>query len=183
MCKSLRMGIPGQSSAQAPGAQGASEGVPPAEPVSLLQRDAKGTRPARIIWLDDESKLIRAVSRLLPDYIKEYSLIACGDGNEALEEIARQAPDLLITDYHHPGARLDEILLRLEERPERFPILLVSACAGLQHLQELRALTSTTFTIEFPGDPTCVEALAASIRKHLCFATGPLPDQEQVKPA
>src|ERR1035438_9527359 len=98
----------------------------PLEPISLSRRDAHGVRPARIIWLDNEEALIRCASRLLSEYLKDYRLIPCVNGDDALREIDRQPPDLLVTDYHHPGARLTEMLLRLEERPARFPVLLVS---------------------------------------------------------
>jgi CheY-like chemotaxis protein len=134
----------------------------PLEPVSLSQRDAHGIRPARIIWLDDEEALIRCASRLLPEYLKDYRLIPCVNGDEALHEIARQPPDLLVTDYHHPGARLAEMLFRLEERPARFPILLVSACAGPEDLKHLRS--ASTFTIELLGELDCGTLIPAILK-------------------
>jgi CheY-like chemotaxis protein len=161
-----------QTSRERPGEPGISpnEASLPSEPVSLSRRDAHGwARPAKIIWLDDEEAIHRCGSRLLADYLKDYSLVPCFNGDEALRAIARQPPDLLITDYHHPGARFSEMFLRLEERPERFPVLLVSACAGPEHLKRL--CSSSTFTIELLGQPSC-ETLISAILKHLTSANG-----------
>jgi CheY-like chemotaxis protein len=108
--------------------------------------------------------MIRCGSRLLSEYFKDYNIVPCGNGDEALREIARQAPDLLVTDYHHPGARPVEMLLRLEESPVRFPVLLLSACAGPEQLKDLRA--SSTFVIELLGESNH-EALIPIILKYL----------------
>jgi len=163
-----------ENSRKPPGEQGGSPEVAsvPLEPVSLLRQDSRGTRPARIIWLDDEERLLFHVSRLFACCLKDYNLVPCLNGDEALREIDRHPPDLLLTDYRHPGARLEQILLRLEKSPARFPILLSSASVGPETERGLRS--SCTFTIEFLPKPFDCDHLLATIIKHL-NASNPLP--------
>lgn len=141
------------------------------QPVSLSRRGGDGTRPARIIWLDDEQAMIRAGSRLLAEHFTDYSLVPCFDGDGALREIAHEPPDLLITDYHHPGARLAEILDRIGGAPARFPILVVSACAAYNpgFFQGELLGASPSFTIEVLGEPSC-QHLIPAVLKHLTHA-------------
>lgn len=119
--------------------------------------------------------MIRSGLRLLAQYFGDYSLVPCFDGDAALREIANQPPDLLITDYHHPGARLAEILSRIGEAPARFPILVVSACAainpGLAQAELLGAYPS--FAIDVLGEPIC-QHLIPAVLKHLAPSDGPL---------
>ena len=94
-----------------------------------------------------------------------YTLISCRNGDEALREIMHQPPDLLITDYHHPGVSLETMLLYLSERPARFPILVVSACEKPEDLK--RQFTSFTFTIELLSKPFDWGDFFAAVLKHL----------------
>ncbi len=60
----------------------------------------------------------------------------------------------------------------LEERPARFPVLLVSACAGPEDLKHLRS--ASTFTIELLGDLDS-ETLIPAILKYLTDSKAPPP--------
>jgi hypothetical protein len=51
-------------------------------------------------------------------------------GDEGLRKIARRPPDLLITDYAHPGPRAEEMLHRLLRTRISFPILVASGYLG-----------------------------------------------------
>ena len=144
----------------------------PLESVSLLRQDAHGTRPARIIWLDDEERVVKECSYVFALRLINYTLISCRNGDEALREIMHQPPDLLITDYHHPGASLEAMLLHLSERPARFPILVVSACEKPEDLK--RQFSSFTFTIELLSKPFDWGDFYAAVLKHL-NASNPLP--------
>ena len=115
--------------------------------------------------------MIRAGSRLLAQSFRDYSLVPCFDGDAALREIANQPPDLLITDCHHPGARLPDLLSRTEEGPARFPILVVSACAGPVLAELLGAYPS--LAIEVLGEPIC-QHLIPTVRKRLAPSDSPL---------
>jgi CheY-like chemotaxis protein len=92
-----------------------------------------------------------------------------------MRKIANQPPDLLITDFHHPGARLAEILGRIGEAPARFPIVVVSACAAnnpdLAQAELLSAYPS--FATDVLGEPIC-QNLISAVLKHLAPSDGPL---------
>ena len=134
-------------------------------PISLLRRDAKGTRPARIIWLDDDENIVEVLSYVFAEHLKDYNLVPCLNGDEALREIDRHPPDLLLTDYLHPGASLEAILHHLSARPARFPILLMSGCEKPEDLK--RQFSSFTFTIELLSKPFVFWDLIAGIIRHL----------------
>ena len=142
----------------------------PGKLVSLFRRDDQGARPARIIWLDDEQTMIRCGSRLIAECFQDYSLVPCFDGDGALREITHQPPDLLITDYHHPGARLAEIISRIEEGPSRFPILVVSVCMGPEQLKCLAASSNLSIELIQPID----QHLIPAVLEHLAPLKAPL---------
>lgn len=134
-------------------------------PISLLRQDAHGTRPARIIWLDDDDNIVEMLSYVFAWHLKDYNLVPCLNGDEALREIDRHPPDLLLTDYLHPGASLEAILHHLSARPARFPILLMSGCEKPEDLK--RQFSSFTFTIELLSKPFVFRDLIAGIIRHL----------------
>ena len=146
------------------------EALVPGDLVSLSRRTDNGTRPARIIWLDDERTMIRAGARLLAQHFVDYTLVPCFHGDAALREIEKQPPDLLMTDYHHPGARLAEILQRIGRAPTRFPIMVVSACAANNpgFFQADSSGACPSFTIEVLVEPSCQRLIPAVLRPDPC---------------
>ena len=100
---------------------------PPApESVSLL----KGNRPARILLCDDEP-CIRDCMRIIFEWtFRDYELAQCDTGHGTLREVARQTPDLLITDCCHVGLNFPDTLPILYRMQVRFPIIVASAQIG-----------------------------------------------------
>ncbi len=83
--------------------------------------------PQNILLCDDEVAVLRAAEfKLLR---AGYEVRCANDGEEAWEEIQRQIPDLLVTDFQMP--RLDGFGLcrRLRANPatEHLPILMLTA--------------------------------------------------------
>jgi CheY-like chemotaxis protein len=127
-----------------------------------------GTRPARILWLDNELAIIRAGSRLLADHFTDYSVVSCFDGDATLRQIAHEPPDLLITDYHHPGASLAEMLSSIQTGPSRFPILVVSVCVGPEQLKCVAPSANLSLELIQP----MLEHLIPGVLKHLAHGLG-----------
>jgi CheY-like chemotaxis protein len=78
-----------------------------------------------ILVVDDDSAIRDALTLLLED--EGYAVRAAPDGLTALEAIAPDPPDLVITDLYMPGLDGLGLIARLRsERPD-LPIVVVSA--------------------------------------------------------
>jgi len=82
---------------------------------------------ARIVVADDDPDILTLIRATL---VKSLSveIVACCDAEEALIEIGRQAPDLIISDFMLPGISGIEFVKRVREREltSRTPILMVT---------------------------------------------------------
>lgn len=132
---------------------------PPYPTASLL----RGARPARILLLDDEPFVTDAMKLMLQFYFKDYTVAECRTGDDGWAAILQQRPDLLITDYGHPGLRLEEMLPRLSRRSASFPIIIASAyVSGLPDLQA-QLLSQRGLTIKLLNKPFLAEELRAKV--------------------
>jgi serine phosphatase RsbU (regulator of sigma subunit) len=68
--------------------------------------------PARILVVDDDPAMLRAVERVLAPH---HAVAAAGGGTEALRLAEASEPDLVILDVHMPGMDGFELLGRLRE--------------------------------------------------------------------
>jgi CheY-like chemotaxis protein len=98
----------------------------------ILGGDGMG---GRVLVVDDDPDVLRLARRVLEQH--GYTVDTASDGVEALAQITREPPDLLLTDLWMP--RLDGLSLvyQLRQRGVAFPILLFSA----------------TYEVELPGIP------------------------------
>ncbi|MDT9682420.1 SpoIIE family protein phosphatase [Streptomyces sp. TRM76323] len=114
--------LPSDTAADAP-AQMPAEGKAPL-------RAAGSVAPARVLVADDNADMREYLTRLLTG--AGYQVQAVTDGQEALEAVRREAPDLLVSDVMMP--RLDGLqlvaALRDDARTASLPVLLLSARAG-----------------------------------------------------
>jgi DNA-binding NtrC family response regulator len=142
----------------------------PSESVSLL----KGNRPARILLCDDEPT-VRDCMRLLFEWsFRDYELAQCDTGHGTLREVARQTPDLLITDCCHVGLSFPETLPILYRMQVRFPIIVASAQIGGPEIRD-RLLSFPTFDIALLSKPFT----AAELRNAVLQFLGPNPRPTQ----
>ncbi|GLZ43090.1 histidine kinase [Actinokineospora sp. NBRC 105648] len=88
------------------------------------------SKPARVLVADDNADMLQYLTRLLRS--GGYQVTAVVDGQEALEQVRANAPDLVVSDVMMP--RLDGLslvtALRAESRTAGVPVLLLSARAG-----------------------------------------------------
>src|SRR5580765_2957094 len=85
------------------------------------------TRPARILLVDDEVSIQRAVAPLLR--ARGYTVEVVGSGAAALEALASQPPDLIVLDLGLPDIDGVELCQRLREE-SKAPIVVLSARTG-----------------------------------------------------
>jgi len=128
---------------------------------------ARSDRNARIILLDDESTARDLIRALLPLWFRDYQLIEFATGDEALREITRRAPDLLITDYGHSGCSCEELLHRFYRCRSKFPILVSSLYVGACPELQQRLLAFPGYNIALLNKPFSPEALKSQVLKCL----------------
>jgi two-component system, OmpR family, KDP operon response regulator KdpE len=85
------------------------------------------TRPARVLLVDDEISIQRAVAPLLR--ARGYHVDLAGSGSAALEAIAAQPPDLIVLDLGLPDVEGTELCRRMRE-DSKAPIIVLSARTG-----------------------------------------------------
>ena len=89
--------------------------------------DDSGTRPARILVVDDEpnNRLLLTVMRA-PD---GYDVVMAAAGEEALGMIAQHPPDLIVLDVMMPGMDGYQVAARIksDDATRHIPIIMLTA--------------------------------------------------------
>ncbi|MEH0937943.1 ATP-binding protein [Micromonospora psammae] len=143
---------------------------------------------ARILVADDNSDMRGYLARLLA--AQGWRVRTVGDGRQALDEIRRNPPDLLLTDVMMPG--LDGFALvralRREEATRALPVVVLSARAGGEASVEGLDLGADDYVVK----PFTAADLVARIRVLLRRAglrthpdepaTGPVPPTGESAP-
>ncbi len=80
-------------------------------------------RGARILVVDDEVEIMRALQRSLAAH--GYEVFVAKNGEEALEEVARHRPDLILLDLGLPGISGLEVCKKVRES-SNLPIIVLS---------------------------------------------------------
>ena len=95
----------------------------------------------RLMIVDDEEGMRLSVTRALRSYSidlpeiherAEFEVEAAASGEEALERIAAEAPDILLLDYKLPGMDGLEILERVEAAEHEILVIMITAYASLE---------------------------------------------------
>ena len=82
-----------------------------------------------ILLVDDDRDFVRLMRRMLQDPVRRYQVTAAHSGQEALERLGRQLPDLMLLDLRLPDLDGSEVLAQVRANPlwADLPILIVSA--------------------------------------------------------
>ena len=117
---------------------------------------------ARILIADDNQDMRGYVRSLLE---REYVVETCADGQDALEAVRRNPPDLLLSDVMMP--RLDGFALlktiRAEDAIRHVPVILLSARAG----EEARIEGLQAGADDYLVKPFSANELLARVRNHI----------------
>ncbi len=90
-------------------------------------RASEATRNATVLLVDDEDTLRRVMKDLLER--EGYKVAEARDGVEALDEVDRRAPDVIVLDLNLPGMDGYTVLAKLRSRPStrHVPIIVLTA--------------------------------------------------------
>ena len=114
----------------------------------------------RILFVDDEPRVLDGLRRLLRSLRKEWQMEFVASGSEALHEMEKKPFDIVVADMKMPGMDGAELLSKVKERyPDTIRIIL-SAQTGKDAL--LRSIGSTHQFLNKPCDP---EQLKWTIRR------------------
>ncbi len=134
-------------------------------PTAAADRRFSVTAGARILIADDNADMREYLHDLLAPY---YLVETVADGEEALAAIARQRPDLVLSDVMMP--RLDGFALlralRADQSLRSIPLILLSARAG----EESRIEGLAAGADDYLAKPFSARELTARISAHLELA-------------
>jgi PAS domain S-box-containing protein len=144
--------LPGEGDAATPGAEAGA-------------RTPSASRP-RILLADDNADMRDYVRRLLE---RHYDVMAVADGQQALECIGKEVPDLVLTDVMMP--RLDGFgllaAIRASSRTRTVPVIMLSARAG----EEARIEGARAGADDYLVKPFSARELLARVGSHLALAS------------
>src|SRR5699024_5364741 len=78
----------------------------------------------KILWVDDEIELLKPHILFLEK--RDYTVIGCLSGTEALEEIKEQNADLVFLDENMPGLSGLETLAEIKKIRDTLPVVMVT---------------------------------------------------------
>jgi phosphoserine phosphatase RsbU/P len=125
-------------------------------------------RPAKILIVDDEPFNVDYIEQELED--SGYETFSATNGQEALDVVNNEVPDLVLLDIMMPVMDGFEVLLRLKERPETrdIPVIVISASNDLKSVVKGIKLGAEDY-LPKPFEPALLSARITSSleKKHL----------------
>jgi two-component system NtrC family response regulator len=88
----------------------------------------------RILIVDDKANIREVLSAILME--EGYEVAASSNGNQALEEIAKVLPDIIITDIRMPGMDGIDFLKAIKEMDMDIPVVLITAYGSIESAVE-----------------------------------------------
>jgi len=168
-----RIGVPRQLATTRTGTQPFLEEAMRALPEEAERASARAqaepvpatAKRATILLADDNADMRDYLRRLLE---RHYDVVAVGDGQEALDSLDDQIPDLVLTDVMMP--RLDGAGLlagiRADSRTRSLPVIMLSARAG----EEARIEGLSAGADDYLVKPFSARELLARVGAHLSLA-------------
>ncbi len=79
---------------------------------------------ARVLVVDDEQQVRDLLCSFLVD--KGYEVLQASDGEQAMELLKREMPDLLFLDVHMPGSSGLDVIRRIREMNSVIPVVMIT---------------------------------------------------------
>jgi HD-like signal output (HDOD) protein/ActR/RegA family two-component response regulator len=129
---------------------------------STFPRRRNGAGMKRILFVDDEPRVLDGLQRMLYSFRNDWEMVFAGSGREALEKLAGSHFDVLITDVRMP--QMSGIQL-LAEVVERYPEVVRMVLSG-QYRQEM-TLSSVTLAHQYIAKPCDAQQLRLALDRAL----------------
>ncbi|MEA3349032.1 MAG: response regulator [Chloroflexota bacterium] len=121
----------------------------------------------KILIVDDDAFMRRLLHQVL--HQSGYEVIIATNGQEGINKIASENPDLVVMDQHMPNMNGDEALriLRADPNTRALPILIASATLESNDVEKLERAGATGFIPK----PFQVKQLLPTIQQQLAHDT------------
>ena len=128
----------------------------------LFKSKKRSERP-KILIVDDEPDYITAIQCRLE--WSHYDVITASDGQEGLEKVMKERPDLVLLDTNMPVMNGHEVLERLKQHEElrNIPVIMVTALCEAQDV----AKASSYGVADYVAKPFDFSDLVEKIAKAL----------------
>ncbi len=118
---------------------------------------------AKILVVDDEISILKSLRGVLQD--EGYRISVAASGEEALEEVRRDAPDLVLLDVWMPGMDGLAVLSEIKKSLPLLPIIIISGHGTIE--TAVKATRMGAF--DFVEKPLSLERILVSIKNALEF--------------
>lgn len=120
--------------------------------------------PKKILVVDDEKDIVEVISMYLER--ENYELLAAYDGQEALQKIISQSPDLIVLDIMMPKMDGHSLNIKLKENPETkdIPVIIIT---GKGHLREIITAREDVTVVDYLEKPFQMNELLKKIKNVL----------------
>ncbi|PIU32841.1 MAG: Fis family transcriptional regulator [Syntrophobacteraceae bacterium CG07_land_8_20_14_0_80_61_8] len=114
-----------------------------------------------ILIVDDEANILKSLGGVLAD--EGFATVLAGSGEAALEQVARETPDLILLDIWLPGIDGLEVLERLQRSHPTLPVIIISGHGTIE-----TAVKATRMgAIDFIEKPLSIERTLFSVQNAL----------------
>jgi len=123
-----------------------------------IYRQQKFELPSKVLFVDDEREFVQTVSqRLISRDVGTYGVY---NGEEALELITQDRPDVMVLDLKMPGLHGTEVLRRTKEIAPEVEVIILTGHGTVKDEQECMALGAFAYL----NKPVDIEQLSATIK-------------------
>ena len=109
-----------------------------------LERMKVAVRQVRVLLADDSPRIREAIRELLGSWDGLSVVAEAADGREALAEVEKAQPDVLVVDLHMPLMGALDVLNALKGTGEASPAVIVISCDAAEKYRSL-ALSAGAF--------------------------------------
>ncbi len=116
----------------------------------------------RLLFVDDESNILQGLARMLRPMRQRWDMAFAGGGKEALELLARDHFDVIVTDMRMPGMDGSKLL---EKVRELYPHMVRIVLSG--HSDQVMILRSVEAAHQYLAKPCDAELLVETVERAL----------------
>lgn len=116
----------------------------------------------RILFVDDEPKVLEGLKRMLYAYRKDWDMVFVSSGEQALQQLSQDHFDVLITDMRMPGMNGIDLLTHVVQQYPQVVRMVLSGTADTEI-----TLSSVTLAHQYLAKPCDAGALRATVERAL----------------
>ncbi len=152
---------------------------------SSLPSSPKGRQVARVLVVEDDPHLLVGLQELLEIFDEKYALSVqtAGNGRIALERLAQQKPDLIISDIMMPEMGGYEFLAKVRQNPEwvQIPFIFLTARGERDDIHRGRRSGVEEYITKPYDSDELLELVVTQLNRHFLVQSALNQDFEELK--